>query len=281
MIRTDSPVTSRFPSPRRRARWLAAVGAAMFSLVAASLAAAPVQAAPQSVGPGVEIEIRLGSGQGALCTLGFVGTDGANQPVGYTAGHCGSVGNAVYVNNVEVGTFTQSVTPPTGPGGIILDANAPDWGVITFNQNANVVAGDGNINPTSIGGAAVGDRVCSQGRTTGYRCGEITSIDGYWINTTIVRDRGDSGGPLIREDGAALGLLSSTSGGGGFGTGSLGGNGGGAGSSRYFSLTEAVQRAGDGHSVSYVNESVPDSRMAPRNIPAPNDSAPAELPSVA
>lgn len=43
----------------------------------------------------------------------------------------------------------------------------------------------------------VGQRVCTQGSTTGYACGKITRVDaqGGWIFTNITRIPGDSGGP--------------------------------------------------------------------------------------
>ncbi|EKX61906.1 hypothetical protein STRIP9103_08995 [Streptomyces ipomoeae 91-03] len=81
-----------------------------------------------------------------------------------------------------------------------------------------VAVGDGRgVRITSVGEAAVGQRVFRSGSTSGFRDGEVTGLDATvnypegtvtgLIETTVCAEPGDSGGPLFSE-GVALGVTS-------------------------------------------------------------------------
>ncbi|ADG77172.1 Peptidase S1 and S6 chymotrypsin/Hap OS=Tsukamurella paurometabola (strain ATCC 8368 / DSM /CCUG 35730 / CIP 100753 / JCM 10117 / KCTC 9821 / NBRC 16120/ NCIMB 702349 / NCTC 13040) OX=521096 GN=Tpau_0531 PE=4 SV=1 [Tsukamurella paurometabola] len=156
----------------------------------------------------------------STCTVAFVAERPDGRRVALTAGHCGKRGQAVGAPVpgkpdalVRVGTFAQSSNPParTTPEGYVLpeDLTAPDWGVIDLRPTTKSAAERGPVRPTRVGEARVGDRVCQQGVTSGWRCGVVRVVSPTQISTDITSRPGDSGGPLIRlSDGAALGIVS-------------------------------------------------------------------------
>ncbi|GAA4399932.1 S1 family peptidase [Tsukamurella soli] len=199
--------------------------------VAASLTATSVGTAAAavrvSIAPGSEIAIiakRLGPHSASVneCTVGFIATDGAGRKVAITAGHCGRPGEQVAARDLSggnalivVGRVARSTTPPTkkGPNGALeaADPNVPDWATITFIKGVPISDSAGPVHPTRVGRARIGDPVCHDGITTGWRCGHVVDVSGHRVLTDIALRPGDSGGPFIRTtDGAALGIASTS-----------------------------------------------------------------------
>lgn len=195
-------------------------------LPSASAAPVPVpgRVAAPVLGPGSEIDVVQERGaDGRLlassCTVGFIAERPDGRRVALTAGHCGKRGQAVGAPVagrpdalVRVGTVAQSSNPPARKtrDGYVLpeDLSAPDWAVIDLAPKTRSTASRGPVRPTRVGDARVGDRVCQQGVTTGWRCGVVRAVSPTQIRTDIDGAEGDSGGPLIRpSDGAALGLI--------------------------------------------------------------------------
>lgn len=182
------------------------------------------------IGPGSEIGVvqeRRGGDRvrAGACTVGFVADRPDGRRVLLTAGHCGKPGQLVGVPVrgpggervlVRVGTVGQSSNPPvkidpkTGRA-LVVNPTAPDWAVIDLQRGVKVSPSRGAVRPTRVGDARVGDRVCQQGSTSGWRCGSVLALRGPQILASVDADPGDSGGPLIRlSDGAALGVTSSS-----------------------------------------------------------------------
>lgn len=203
----------------------AMVGGVAAPSAMAAPAPGPVRVAAPVVGPGSEIGVvqeRSADGRvlASTCTLGFIAERPDGRRVGLTAGHCGKRGQAVGAPVpgrpdalVRVGTVAQSSNPPArkNPEGYVLpeDLGAPDWAVIDLAPQTKSTANRGPVRPTRVGDARVGDRVCQQGVTSGWRCGVVKGVSPTQIRTDIDGAPGDSGGPLVRlSDGAALGLVS-------------------------------------------------------------------------
>ncbi len=211
----------------RRTRRAVALAAATAAL--AATAAAPASAAAQRVlvAPGAEIAViaqRLGphSANVNQCTIGFIATTATGRKVAITAGHCGTTGEQVAVKDLSggnalivVGTVAHSSNPPTkkGPNGQLeaADPNVPDWATIAFVRGVPIIDAAGPVHPTMVGRAHIGDPVCHQGITTGWRCGHVVDVSGHRVLTDIPLRPGDSGGPFVRmTDGAALGIASTS-----------------------------------------------------------------------
>lgn len=207
------------------------------------------------IGPGSEIGIvqeRRGADRvrAGKCTVGFVADRPDGRRVLLTAGHCGKPGQLVGVpirsrgenGLVRVGTVAQSSTPPTRinpESGRAMPANptAPDWAVIELQRGVKVSPSRGAVRPARVGDARVGDKVCQQGATSGWRCGSVLALRGPQILTSVDSDPGDSGGPLIRlADGAALGIVSTST--------SENAPAGTPKTSTYWSVRDAFARAG-------------------------------------
>ncbi|MDF0530884.1 S1 family peptidase [Tsukamurella sp. 8F] len=215
---------SHLKNTTRRAAVLGAVTIGV-TAAAVSTVAAPASAAKVSVGPGAEIAVvaqKLGphSANVNQCTLGFVATKPGGQKVGVTAGHCGKAGQQVAVKDlsgqaqlVVVGKVSRSTNPPTkkGADGRLMagNPNIPDWATIDFVKGVPLSSSLGPVHPTKVAKAAVGDQVCHQGITTGWRCGKVVAVSGHRVLTDVILRPGDSGGPFVRKsDGAAVGIAS-------------------------------------------------------------------------
>lgn len=209
----------RLPLSRRLgAAAIAALGAA----ASFAITAAPASAAPRIVvGPGSEIDIvQKDTPQGievAACTLGVLALTPDGRRVGVTAGHCGKAGQEVAVPApgqaralISVGKFEKSSNPPVKViDGQEFSTNVahPDWGTVSFKPGVPLVNSLGRVQPKKLGKAAVGDKVCSQGRTSGWVCGTVTDVTANRFRTDLHLRSGDSGASLIRlSDGAALGI---------------------------------------------------------------------------
>ncbi len=197
----------------------AAVGLATSVLVAA----APASAAPPRivVGPGSEIDIvQKKTDEGievAACTVGVLALTPDGRRVGVTAGHCGRAGQEVTVPDparartlISVGTFEKSSNPPVKVvegREVSTDVAHPDWGTVSFKKGVPLANRLGKAAPRSLGKARIGDKVCSQGRTSGWVCGTVTDVTTNRFRTDLKLRAGDSGASLIRlSDGAALGI---------------------------------------------------------------------------
>lgn len=205
------------------------------ALAGMSMLMAPAASAAITVNAGDEI--KMGSGR---CTLGFIinsSVDGKDY--GLTAGHCGDAGQDITVGGQQVGTIIESEAAASVMGSLSSNDGSGDWAVIAFDEGvtANAAGNFGSDRKPITAGLVddspeVGQKVCTQGSTTGYNCGSIINVDadGEWIFTNITRIPGDSGGPLYdAETGAAVGVLSTVG---------LGGQGV---QSRYYSVDKAIK----------------------------------------
>ncbi|GAA1013869.1 hypothetical protein GCM10009551_100810 [Nocardiopsis tropica] len=196
----------------------ATIGAATSVLIAAG----PVNAAPIVIGPGSEIDVvQKETAQGIevqACTLGVMALTPDGRRVGVTAGHCGNAGQTVAVpvpgrdrTIAEVGKVEKSAAPRISADDRVVDPNEPDWATLSFKPGVPLVNRQGTVQPRTVGRAVVGDKVCRQGRTTGWQCGSVIDVAGNRILSDVRSDHGDSGGPLVRlNDGAVLGIATSS-----------------------------------------------------------------------
>lgn len=234
------------PGRRALARTMAACAAVVATVSTVSIVSAPAGADPRAttvpglgeqatapaaqlqqgsqvtVDPGATI-IATRDGQQTLCTLSYlavtrqdaaaVSDPGKRQPLGLTAGHCGSPGSPVSIDGVQVGTVTARTSPKALPNGIIVgdQIKAPDWAVITLDRRSGAKfspAAGNDFSPVRYDLARPGDTVCTRGARSGAACGHVLAVADDWISTDIKRTEGDSGGPLYRAaDRAALGTL--------------------------------------------------------------------------
>lgn len=174
----------------------------------AQLPAPEAGAATATVTQGDRIKV----GESSLCTLSYVDASRPAVPAGYTAAHCGKLGDTVYANvagsYVPVGTFDPSRRYDSG-------ATGNDWGLIVFNRGVslggNPYSGDGEVSKDEL---RSGDRICFAGAATRQRsCGRyIGTLGGnvYWEDTGA--RAGDSGGAVwIEGRRGLLGVLSGQS----------------------------------------------------------------------
>lgn len=181
---------------------------------AAALVPAAAQAAPvATISPGSSVltvsKLVGNMADGRGCTVGFIGQRADGTRVGLYAGHCGAQGQQVVADGKIVGVNTGSSAPALTKTDTFVVPDAPDWGVFTLDPKLAKAAPGGRVRPSGVGTARAGDAVCSQGVSSGWRCGSVVSVDGGYIATTIPVQTGDSGGPLIRSsDNAALGIAS-------------------------------------------------------------------------
>ncbi|MDF0530840.1 peptidase S1 [Tsukamurella sp. 8F] len=192
-------------------------------LATAALAAAPTAVASAdpvltaatstTVSPGASVltvsSMHGNTADGLACTVGFIGQRSDGTKVGVYAGHCGKVGEKVAFGNRVVGKTIASSAPQLTAQETFVNQNAADWAAFTVDPGSAQLVPGGRAKASSLGKARVGDKVCSDGATSGWRCGTVVQVDGSYIATTIGVQTGDSGGPLIRTaDGAALGIAS-------------------------------------------------------------------------
>lgn len=172
-----------------------------------------------------------GDGYLYACSIGFNALKGST-PVYVSAGHCGDVGEKVYLEGaagtgpqwtlgLQIGTFSGSSFP--APGG-----SGPDYSYTTISGSNTQVASvhgwtssDVVVKGSTAGG--VGTAICRSGRTSGWKCGTIDQVNvsvnystGETIThvnrTTACSEGGDSGGSFITGPGQAQGVLSGGSG---------------------------------------------------------------------
>lgn len=170
--------------------FVAATVTALLALLVASVGIAATAAV-------ADARVPMGGGAGivvsgdAMCTLTTIGTDSAEELIGFTSAHCGGPGAQVAAE----GAVSK------GPLGVMVAGNDTlDYAVIKFdpakvvpvaNYNGFVIAGIGP-DPT------FGQIACKQGRTTGNSCG-ITWGMGQDPGTIVMQvcgNHGDSGAPV-------------------------------------------------------------------------------------
>ncbi len=150
---------------------------------------------------------------GGFCSVGFAVRRG-NQNAFATAGHCGPRGTRVSVGGENVGSVAASSFP--GDDMAYATARSSDrlWGAVDFYNGGSVL--DYNIRGSRV--AAIGAVICRSGRTTGLRCGNITSRN-VTVNygtgpvrgltqATACAGRGDSGGSWVSAGNQAQGVTS-------------------------------------------------------------------------
>ncbi|HJT03956.1 MAG TPA: S1 family peptidase [Pseudonocardiaceae bacterium] len=157
------------------------------------------------------------SSEGGRCSIGFNAISGHTRYV-ITAGHCTKIG----------GTWSGPDGEPIGP---VAKSSFPghDFGLVEvasseWEQTHNVDTDSGGY--LTVAGstpAAVGDRVCLSGSTSGFHCGQVQAV-GETVNygngdvvsgltkTSVCAEAGDSGGPFMSGN-QAQGTLSGGSGG--------------------------------------------------------------------
>jgi len=160
---------------------------------------------------------------GWSCTTGFVARDTeTRKPVILTAGHClaGSGLSALWSHHgVAIGRASAEAFRP----GSNADVGAIDP---TDARARAAVYGSSGTDIRSVtawasnASQAVGSHVCRSGATSGWRCGSIVSadvdatIEGRLIHHTWWTDfpsaAGDSGSPVLDEDGRAAGIVIAT-----------------------------------------------------------------------
>jgi streptogrisin C len=150
------------------------------------------------------------------CSIGFNAVKGQTRYI-ITAGHCTTLG----------GTWSGPDGSPIGP---VAASSFPghDFGLVEvasqhWEQTHDVETSSGYRPVAGDAPAAVGDRVCLSGSTTGYHCGEVTSLDetvnygngnvvSGLIGTSVCAEQGDSGGSFMSGN-QAQGILSGGNGG--------------------------------------------------------------------
>ena len=154
--------------------------------------------------------------EGGRCSIGFNAISGHTRYV-ITAGHCTKLG----------GTWSGPDGQPIGP---VAKSAFPghDYGLVevastAWEQTHEVDADSGYLNVAGSAPAAVGDRVCLSGSTSGFHCGRVEAVgetvnygNGDVVNgltkTNVCAEAGDSGGPFMSGH-EAQGTLSGGSGG--------------------------------------------------------------------
>jgi streptogrisin C len=153
---------------------------------------------------------------GGRCSVGFNAVKGRTRYV-ITAGHCTKLGGTWSgPDGSAIGPVAASSFPGHDFG--LVEMASPSWG-----QTHDVDADSGYLPVTGDAPAAVGDKVCLSGSTTGYHCDWVQALgetvnygDGDIVRgltrTGVCAEAGDSGGSFMRGT-QALGTLSGGSGG--------------------------------------------------------------------
>lgn len=218
------------PAPQRHRkgrRWrpLAAIAVALCGL-GITLAVNPLAHADDILPEAAEVTVPA---TGTNCEAAFVvknyggvnGLEGLIDP-----GHCDTPGHTLLSSNAD--SDFEVVTIPQDPFQNAYLPNATELVSANFfragadNKSSWTNADrNGAVNPTVIGTASVGARVCRFGGVSGYRCGTVTSVNGAPRGTGFANDTygylrldfpcvpGDSGAAVLSADySQALGIIS-------------------------------------------------------------------------
>jgi streptogrisin C len=153
---------------------------------------------------------------GGRCSVGFNAVSGRTRYI-ITAGHCTKLGGTWSgPDGTAIGPVAKSTFPGHDFG--LVEVTSKAW------QQTHDVDGDGGyLNVAGTAPAAVGDKVCLSGSTSGYHCGQVEAVDetvnygdGDIVNgltrTNMCAEAGDSGGSIMSGT-QAQGTLSGGSGG--------------------------------------------------------------------
>ena len=154
--------------------------------------------------------------EGGRCSVGFNATSGRVRYV-ITAGHCTKLGGTWSgPDGQPIGPVAKSAFPGHDYG--LVEVASPAW-----DQTHDVDADSGFLTVAGSVPAAVGDRVCLSGSTSGFHCGHVEAVN-ETVNygngdivrgltrTSVCAEAGDSGGPFMSGN-QAQGTLSGGSGG--------------------------------------------------------------------
>ncbi|ADD44437.1 S1 family peptidase [Stackebrandtia nassauensis] len=171
---------------------------------------------PEARGGVVTAGLPFSTGTTSRCTTGFA-TEHASLGDGFlAAGHCGSVGDRAYVNNVAVGVVR------------LRASNGLTWLWVELDDGwtaSPALPGGGSI--TDDRETPIGGSVCRIGSTTGWHCGTVQAknatvsypqgtVTGL-TRTNVCAEPGDNGGPFVSgssAQGIALGGSGNCSSGG-------------------------------------------------------------------
>lgn len=145
------------------------------------------------------------------CSIGFPVTRGSTKGF-VTAGHCGSVGSQVRINNVLVGSFQRSDFP--GADAAWATVRSQD----TLFNRVWQYSGSSTYAVTGSQEALIGAAVCRSGFRTGWRCGTLTrnnvtvnygqgAVNGL-RESNACAGQGDSGGSWVASSNQAQGVTS-------------------------------------------------------------------------
>ena len=145
------------------------------------------------------------------CSIGFPVTRGSTKGF-VTAGHCGSVGSQVRINNVLVGSFQRSNFP--GSDAAWATVRSQD----TLYNRVWQYSGSSTYAVTGSQEALIGAAVCRSGFRTGWRCGTLTR-NNVTVNygqgavyglreSNACAGQGDSGGSWVASYNQAQGVTS-------------------------------------------------------------------------
>jgi streptogrisin C len=153
---------------------------------------------------------------GGRCSVGFNAVSGRTRYI-ITAGHCTKLGGTWSgPDGTAIGPVAKSTFPGHDFG--LVEVTSKAW-----QQTHDVDGDDGYLNVAGTAPAAVGDKVCLSGSTSGYHCGQVEAVDetvnygdGDIVNgltrTNMCAEAGDSGGSIMSGT-QAQGTLSGGSGG--------------------------------------------------------------------
>lgn len=188
----EEPRSSRRPSES------SPVGKTIFST--------PTNSRSYSQVPLVQPGIALTTVDGS-CTLGFLARDATNESIyAITAGHCADLNETVFLGDRDT---------PFGEV-IIKDDGSSDWAIIRIHDPANVAPNVGNhAAPNGMraaDGLEIGDMLCAMGQSilaaaVAERCGPLLGHSSQGFDHGIPVYSGDSGSPVLAQDGAAVGIV--------------------------------------------------------------------------
>ena len=152
---------------------------------------------------------------GGFCSIGFpIRVRNSSRRGFATAGHCGPQGTNVRIGNANVGSVQRSNFPGDDMAWASHRNSDNQLPFIDFYNGGSPA--DFRIRGSQV--AAIGAVVCRSGRTTGLRCGRITSRNASanygtgpvfgLTQSTACAGRGDSGGSWVAAGGQAQGVTS-------------------------------------------------------------------------
>jgi streptogrisin C len=139
----------------------------------------------------------------ARCSIAFAATGPNGTKHFITAGHCTRNGGVVLVDGLELGRVNGGTFDTDGDFGLV-DITDPNAQTTPFVDTRD----GGPITVTGTEPAPLGASICRSGITSGFACGEITTLDetvnygegelvGGLTRTSVCAEAGDSGGSVV------------------------------------------------------------------------------------